>query len=157
MYSNYYCINYKLKMSTKTEVGNRLLEFGVKPSLQRIAIMEYLIEHLTHPTADTIFSDLYPSIPTLSKTTVYNTLKLLEEQGAIQTISIDEKNVRYDADISPHAHSKCKQCGCVNDFPIINVYNNKNIDSEDFIVTDYQVYYKGYCKQCKDMFIQNAN
>jgi len=144
-------------MSTKLEVGNRLLEFGVKPSLQRIAIMEYLMEHLTHPTADMIFNDLYPSIPTLSKTTVYNTLKLLEEQGAIQTISIDEKNVRYDADILPHAHFKCKKCGCVNDFPMENVYMYRSVDTEDFIVTDYQVYYKGYCKQCKEMPDQNVN
>jgi len=144
-------------MNTKTEVGNRLVEFGVKPSLQRIAIMEYLMEHLTHPTVDTIFNDLYPSIPTLSKTTVYNTLKLLEEQGAIQAINIDEKNVRYDADISFHAHFKCKQCGNVYDFPLNDPSIFKIKDSEDFIVTDCQVYYKGYCKQCKDIIISNAN
>jgi len=137
-------------MSTKLEVANRLMKFGVKPSLQRIAIMEYLMEHLTHPTADTIFNDLYSSIPTLSKTTVYNTLKLLEEQGAIQAIVIDEKNVRYDSDISPHAHFKCKKCGLVNDFPIKNVYIYDSINSDDFIVTDCQVYYKGYCKKCND-------
>jgi len=144
-------------MNTNREVGNRLLEFGVKPSLQRIAIMGYLMEHLTHPTADTIFNDLYHSIPTLSKTTVYNTLKLLEEQGVIHAINIDEKNVRYDADISRHAHFKCKKCGCVNDFRLKNVSEFDNMDSNDFILTEYQVYYKGYCKQCKDVFIQNAN
>lgn len=138
------------------ELGNRLLEFGIKPSLQRIAIMEYLMKHLTHPTADMIFNDLYPSIPTLSKTTVYNTLKLFEEQGAIHAVSIDEKNVRYDADLSPHAHFKCKRCGSVNDFPLSNVYISEGIDSGDFQVTDCHVYYKGYCKQCKD-FIKNEN
>jgi len=144
-------------MNTNGVVGNRLLDFGVKPSLQRIAIMEYLMEHLTHPTADTIFHDLYHSIPTLSKTTVYNTLKLLEEHGAIQAINIDEKNVRYDADISRHAHFKCKKCGRVNDFQLKNISEFDNIDSNDFILTEYQVYYKGYCNQCKDVFIQNAN
>ena len=144
-------------MNTNSEVGNRLMEFGVKPSLQRIAIMKYLMEHFTHPTADTIFNDLYPSIPTLSKTTVYNTLKILEEQGAIKAINIDEKNVRYDADISPHAHFKCKLCGCVSDFTLKNVSISENIDSGDFILTECQVYYKGYCKKCKDIFIQNMN
>ncbi|MCL1933883.1 MAG: transcriptional repressor [Candidatus Azobacteroides sp.] len=144
-------------MNTKIEVGNRLSKFGVKPSLQRIAILEYLMEHFTHPTADVIFNDLYPSIPTLSKTTVYNTLKLLEEQGVIQAISIDEKNIRYDADISVHAHFKCKRCGRVYDFPIKDDSIFEIKDSEDFIVTDYQVYYKGYCRQCKDIIVQNAN
>ena len=43
--------------------------------MQRIAIMEYLMEHRTHPSADEIYTALSPSMPTLSKTTVYNTLK----------------------------------------------------------------------------------
>ena len=142
-------------MNTKSQVKNRLLEFGVKPSLQRIAIMEYLMEHFTHPTADVIFNDLYPSIPTLSKTTVYNTLKLFEEQGAIRTINIDDKNQRYDADISNHAHFKCKICGCVNDFPIKNVSIFESIASADFILTECQVYYKGYCRQCNELRVKN--
>jgi Fur family ferric uptake transcriptional regulator/Fur family peroxide stress response transcriptional regulator len=137
-------------MIAKNEIGNRLLEFNIKPSVQRIAIMEYLTGNLTHPTADVIFNDLYPSIPTLSKTTVYNTLKLLEEQGAIQSINIDEKNVRYDADISLHAHFKCKQCGCVHDFPLKDGSFCEIKDARDFILTEFQVYYKGYCNHCKE-------
>jgi len=144
-------------MNLNSEAGNRLLGFGIKPSLQRIAIMEYLMEHATHPTADVIFNDLYPSIPTLSKTTVYNTLKLLEEQGAIQAINIDDKNVRYDGDISRHAHFKCKQCGSVLDIPFKDNIAFEIRDYGDILLTELQVYYKGYCKQCKYVFIQNVN
>ena len=144
-------------MNIKKKVGNQLLELGIKPSLQRIAIMEYLMEHLTHPTADVIFNDLYPSIPTLSKTTVYNTLKLLEEQGAIQALNIDDKNLRYDADISLHAHFKCKQCGYIHDISLKDSTAFEIENPEDFFLTECQVYYKGYCKQCKDIFIQNIN
>ena len=64
------------------DVLKRLQNHNIKPSVQRIAIMNYLIEHRTHPTVDEIYTALSPSIPTLSKTTVYNTLKLLSEQGA---------------------------------------------------------------------------
>ena len=59
------------------DVVKRLQNHNIKPSVQRIAIMNYLIEHRTHPTVDEIYTALSPSIPTLSKTTVYNTLKLL--------------------------------------------------------------------------------
>ncbi len=31
-----------------------LMEYGIRPSLQRLAIMEYLVTHPTHPTADEI-------------------------------------------------------------------------------------------------------
>ena len=68
-----------------------LIDNGIKPSVQRIAIMKYLFEHRTHPTVDDIFHDLHDAIPTLSKTTVYNTLKLFSEKGAILSLTIDEK------------------------------------------------------------------
>ena len=50
---------------------DRLLEYNIKPSMQRIAIMEYLMDHPIHPSADDIYTALSPSMPTLSKTTVY--------------------------------------------------------------------------------------
>mgnify|MGYP000565030315 CR=1 FL=1 len=93
------------------DVVKRLQNHNIKPSVQRIAIMTYLMEHRTHPTVDEIYTALAPSIPTLSKTTVYNTLKLLSEQGAAQTLTIDERNTCYDADTTPHAHFLCKHCG----------------------------------------------
>ena len=75
----------------------RLLDHNIKPSMQRIAIMQYLMEHPIHPSADDIYTALSPSMPTLSKTTVYNTLKLFSEQGAAQMLTIDEKNTNFDA------------------------------------------------------------
>ena len=62
--------------------------------MQRIAIMDYLMEHRVHPTADEIYNALYPTMPTLSKTTIYNTMKLFSEQGAVKALVIDEKNDR---------------------------------------------------------------
>ena len=79
---------------------DRLLEHNIKPSMQRIAIMEYLMDNPIHPSADDIYTALSPSMPTLSKTTVYNTLKLFSEQGAALMLTIDEKNTNFDADTS---------------------------------------------------------
>ncbi|MDR2359009.1 MAG: transcriptional repressor [Prevotellaceae bacterium] len=133
----------------KTHIVDRLQAHDIKPSAQRIAILEYLMENYTHPTADTIFNHLYPSMPTLSKTTVYNTLKLLAQQGAINEITIDEKNVRYDADISPHAHFRCKYCGSMFDLPIKRLPSVVTEKIDGFMITDTQLYYRGYCKKCK--------
>jgi Fur family ferric uptake transcriptional regulator/Fur family peroxide stress response transcriptional regulator len=136
-------------MNTNIDVKNRLLEFGVKPSLQRMAIMDFLVKNPIHPTVDTIFNQLYPSIPTLSKTTVYNTLKLLEEQGAIHSLNIDEKNVRYDANISLHAHCKCKKCGQVQDVFLKDTDVIETADTGKWTITECQIYYKGYCEKCQ--------
>ncbi|MDR2652361.1 MAG: transcriptional repressor [Prevotellaceae bacterium] len=135
-------------MGIQTNAMERLQEFNIKPSLQRIAVMNYLLENYTHPTADTIFNGLYQYIPTLSKTTVYNTLKLLVKHGAIIEITIDDKNVRYDADIIQHAHFKCINCGCVHDIPIkkSKLMTTKKIGNLE--ITESQLYYKGYCEKC---------
>ena len=96
-----------------------LSSFGVKPSMQRIAIMEYLMTHRTHPTVDEIYTALSPSMPTLSKTTVYNTLRLLAEHGAVLELDMDSRNTRFDGDVTPHAHFYCKSCGRIEDLPLI--------------------------------------
>jgi Fur family ferric uptake transcriptional regulator/Fur family peroxide stress response transcriptional regulator len=114
-----------------------------------MAIMGYLMEHFTHPTVDIIFNALSASIPTLSKTTVYNTLKLLAQQGAILELTIDEKNVRYDSDISLHAHFRCSGCGYLCDLPVKNPEAISAKTIGDFAITDTQLYYKGYCAKCK--------
>ena len=133
-------------MSTFLKSKKRLEECGIKPSLQRLAVMEYLMTHHTHPTVDMIFNDLYPNIPTLSKTTVYNTVKLLAEHNAVSTVNIDEKNVRYDGDISKHAHLRCTNCGCIYDVPVSD-FSISHL--EDFTVTEVHIYYKGLCNKCK--------
>lgn len=128
----------------------RLQEHNIKPSVQRIAIMKYLMEHRTHPTVDEIYTALSPTMPTLSKTTVYNTLKILSEQGAAQTLTIDERNTCYDADTTPHAHFLCKQCGKIYDLPCDSTIKEVvDTDMDGHQVQEIHYYYKGICRQCK--------
>ena len=138
-------------------VKQHLLDHGVKPSIQRLAIMKYLMENHTHLTADIIYNDSYPEIPTLSKTTVYNTLKLLTEHGAVLTIGIDDKNARYDGNVTPHAHFRCKNCGCIYDIPLDQ--NDKIfIDGiGELTIEEVHLYYKGYCKDCREKEASQTN
>lgn len=99
----------------ENEAYTRLQRSGLKPSVQRIAIMEYLLTHFTHPTIDEVYQALCPKIPTLSKTTVYNTLKLFSDHHAAQMITIDNHRVCYDGNIAPHVHFYCKECARVID------------------------------------------
>ncbi len=134
------------------DVVAQLRAHNIKPSLQRIAIMGYLMEHYTHPTVDEIYVALSPSIPTLSKTTVYNTLKLLEEQGAVQTFTNDERNTCYDANPNPHVHFLCTHCGKVYDVDCddeLTRYLPKT-DRNGHEFQEIHYYYKGICKSCKE-------
>ncbi len=127
-----------------------LQQHSIKPSMQRIAIMTYLMGHRTHPTVDEIYTALSPAIPTLSKTTVYNTLKLLSEHGAIQMLTIDERNVCYDADTTAHAHFFCKRCARVYDlFPPGETVKSAAPETDGHEIQETHLYYKGICRQCK--------
>lgn len=126
-----------------------LISFGVKPSVQRMAIMDYLLTHRTHPTIEEIYLALCDDIPTLSKTTVYNTLKLLVDHGAAQMLTIDEKYTCYDADIKLHAHFLCKKCGKVFDLPAADMEEKvSSIQREGFKVEEVHQYFKGICPAC---------
>lgn len=131
---------------------NTLIKFGIKPSMQRIAIMEYLLDNHIHPSIETIYTALYHKMPTLSKTTVYNTLKLFEEHKAVCTLTIDEKNVCYDIDTTPHGHFICKCCNEIKDIEMPNKIEHidKKEDTNGYYITERHYYLKGYCKKCLD-------
>ncbi|WP_039766705.1 Fur family transcriptional regulator [Caldicellulosiruptor sp. F32] len=127
----------------------KLLQKGIKPSLIRLKVYEYLADHKTHPTVDEIYSSLVLEIPTLSKTSVYNTLSLFVEKGLVQIITIEENIARFDADTSVHGHFQCKNCGKVYDFSVKPESIQSSLSSE-FIVDEIYVYYKGTCPYCKN-------
>lgn len=127
-----------------------LLSHHVKPSVQRVAIMQYLLDHRTHPTVEDVYSGLCDAIPTLSRTTVYNTLRMFANANVAQLISIDDHRVCYDGDVSPHAHFLCDKCGKVFDFfddDATMIARNKK-SSKGFNIQHAQVYYKGLCPEC---------
>ena len=130
--------------------AQRLLQYGISPSVQRIAIMEYLMTHRVHPTVDDIYNDLVKEIPTLSRTTVYNTLKLMVERGVALQLNIDERNQHFDGDIFPHAHFLCRKCGRIYDLPIPTPQFLHLDKKDEFVVEECQIYYKGCCPVCKN-------
>jgi len=131
------------------EVHNHLKSHGIRLLPHKVAIMKYLLEHFDHPTIEQIYNDLLPTIPTLSKTTVYNTLKSFCEKKVATAILIDEKNVRYDAQKHLHAHFRCKSCNAIYDMPLEAVHIPQFKDSKGHDIEDTQVYLFGKCNTCK--------
>lgn len=123
---------------------------GVKASPQRVAVLDYLMEHHTHPNVDDIYAALHPDYPTLSRTTVYNTLRLLTESGVVQTLSIDERNAHYDADVTPHAHFICTACRTIIDIPLREAALDAMAElPREMQVESTQLYFRGLCPACK--------
>lgn len=135
----------------KAEVENFLREHGVRPSIQRVAVMEYLANHRTHPTIDDIYKALHPTVSILSRTTIYNTLHLLAGLNAVKEINIEENVCHYDADTSNHAHYRCKKCGKIfdlfeTDVPLLAEIEKMVQSDSKFDAAE--LYFYGVCPKC---------
>jgi len=132
-----------------------LSDCGIRPSVQRIAVVDYLLNHKTHPTVEEIFSALAPSISTLSRTTVYNTVSRLAGAGGALALDLDPDKTHYDGDTRPHAHFICTRCGTIHDiFPSAAEWEEGMKATapppEGAHISDVQLSYKGVCADCAE-------
>ncbi len=120
----------------------------VNVSAQRVAVLRYLLENRTHPTADEIYRALSHDYPSLSLTTVYNTLWLLVDKGLVSAISIQRDIARFDIVTDSHAHFLCRACGAIFDVDADIPRMRENM--QRFRPEKTQVYFSGLCGNCAD-------
>ncbi|MCU0645536.1 MAG: transcriptional repressor [bacterium] len=130
-----------------------LVDRGIKPTYQRIKILEYLDKNHSHPTVDMIYGALYKKVPTLSKTTVYNTLDIFREYDLVDVLTITESEIRYEYVLQPHHHFFCKRCGKILDLDVNCVYQEA-MCVEGHKIEAIHGYFKGICSEC---LLKNEN
>lgn len=133
--------------TTFEDFGKILQGKNIRLSHQRLKIFEYIYNNRTHPTVEEIYNDLHSDIPTLSKTTIYNTLKILVDVDLIKVINIEDNETRYDTVTGDHGHFKCESCGIIYDFDIN--FDSLDMDNlKDFKIHKKDVFLKGICPTC---------
>lgn len=120
---------------------------GLRPSPQRVRIYECLAGTKAHPSAEALWLALQPELPTLSRTTVYNTLAALMGAGLAKPIFIEGEEVRYDADMGSHGHFRCRSCGGIFDFPFEESEHRPRL-AEGFVPELVQLSCVGLCPGC---------
>ncbi|MGB8657775.1 MAG: Fur family transcriptional regulator [Candidatus Zixiibacteriota bacterium] len=135
-------------MSTnKKQFKEVLQKSGLKPTYQRLRILEHLRRHEAHPTVEMIYNDLVREIPTISKTTIYNTLNAFLDKGIIHAITITGTETRYDYRGSPHHHFLCRECGKIIDIDVQCPYLEKK-EVAGHRIEELHGYFKGICLEC---------
>lgn len=133
---------------TTVELTDKMRAAGMRPSAQRLAILQYLEQFRTHPSADEIYKALRPEFPSMSLTTVYNTLHALVECGLLREVEIEPANLRFDsASTTPHGHFRCRCCGRIFDMPLPDGIMLNNMPG-GFAVDSLDLYLKGTCPDC---------
>ena len=135
----------------------QLIEHNIRPSVQRVAIMQYLLDHRTRPTADDIYTELVKTMPTLSRTTVYNTLQLLVTNQAVLGLTIDQHNMHFDGYTHPHAHFLCRSCGKIFDVEVNSHLREHLFTSDKFAIEKVELNYMGLCPDCRIRETNNDN
>lgn len=120
---------------------------GIKVSHQRIRILDFLANNPCHPTADTVLNEMKKEMPTLSKSTVYKTLKAFVDGGILREITIEDNEIRYEYNLKDHGHFKCIVCEAIYDFRY-SFDSSKIEELEGFRIDDKNIYFKGVCKKC---------
>ncbi|HON18468.1 MAG TPA: transcriptional repressor [Salinivirgaceae bacterium] len=127
----------------------------LKITLQRIAILEALYQIPLHPTVENIREKLTEQYPTISLTTIYNTLETFCQHGLVKKIKTDQDKVRYDRITEPHHHIYCRECDHVSDFfdprldEILRQYFNDH-PIKGWKITDITLQISGYHNKNKN-------
>ena len=126
---------------------DQLKEKNLKVTPQRLEILKYLDKNRTHPTVDEIYKKLKKNNPSLSKTTVYNSVEVLNENELIQSVTITGNEARYDFKQEMHHHFLCKKCGEIIDIDV-SCPNLGSMLECGHQVEEVHGYFKGTCSKC---------
>ncbi|MBO5307157.1 MAG: transcriptional repressor [Lentisphaeria bacterium] len=127
-------------------------------TLQREAILHELRMRKDHPTAEELYGALHEAMPQLSLGTVYRNLEQLSAAGIIRKLDVSGKRMRFDGDISPHHHIRCRECGGVRDIPgAATMVLDRQMErmKEEYQCDSYTLEFKGVCPACSASGKQN--
>jgi len=129
-----------------------LKEAGLRVTPQRLAVCQALAGNKSHPTAQALFEQLRPDFPSLSRATIYNTLKTLAGAGLIQELGdASDGAIHYDADPSPHVNLVCTRCHRIEDFldAPLGAVARRVADGSGYELRGARVVYYGLCPKCR--------
>lgn len=90
---------------------------GLRMTEQRKVILRVLADANDHPDANELYHRAYAIDGSVSLSTVYRTLRLLEDKGAIQRHAFDEGRARFEnTDTEHHDHLIDLDAGTVIEF-----------------------------------------
>lgn len=140
-------------MSQRVEKAVEILKnTGVRMTPQRHAILAYLLETMSHPTADEIYKALEGKFPNMSVATVYNNLRVFKEAGLVRELTYGDASSRFDANtMEEHYHIICSECGDIRDFhyPYLHQIEKDAEKSAGFKVTGHRMEVYGICPKCQ--------
>lgn len=125
-----------------------LEDSGLRCTPQRYAVMAFLMEQNSHPTAAEIFEAVNRLDPRSSRATTYNNLRDLVQAGLVREVAIEGRAARFDAKGLRHHHFICDRCGAVEDMEWYDVPKPSSGNLGKRILRECELIVRGLCTNC---------
>lgn len=139
-------------MRSVEDIAAQLREKGLKLTPQRRLIIELLSRDRTHPTVDDVYRQVTVTMPEVSRTTVYNTIREMTTLGEVVEVQdLGDGGIRYDTSAETHHHFFCLKCRSLLDVDIempsaVNFSDNL----AGFEIVKEQMTLYGFCPACRN-------
>jgi Fur family peroxide stress response transcriptional regulator len=121
---------------------------GLRCTPQRYAVMAFLKQHTSHPTAAEIFEAVNRADPRCSRATTYNNLRDLVQAGLVREVAVEGRAARFDAKDMRHHHFICDRCGHVEDMEWYDVPKPAAGSLGKRILRECELIFRGLCEKC---------
>lgn len=134
-----------------SDVLETLKKNKIRVTPQRKAIIQYLMQSTSHPTAEQIFQEVSKDYGSMSLATVYNTMNILSRLHIVEEMKFKGTTSHYDFKHQDHQHIVCIYCGQIADVhyqdlrPIIEQAQEET----GFEIIKADVEMTGICKECQ--------
>src|SRR6516162_7846651 len=129
-------------------IKRSLVSSGLRCTPQRYAVMAFLMEHASHPTAAEIFDAVNRLDPRISRATTYNNLRDLVHAGLVREVAVEGRAARFDAKGMRHHHFICDCCGNVEDMDWYDVPRPASGSLGKRILRECELIFRGLCMKC---------
>jgi Fur family ferric uptake transcriptional regulator len=142
------------KLADHKPVGEEdqgLKKAGLKVTLPRLKILQFLETSGQHLSAEVIHQRLLGSGEDLALATVYRALAQFEVAGLVIRHHFDSEHAVFELnDGNHHDHLVCLQCGNIAEFfdSAIEALQEEIAKAHGFILNDHRLCLYGVCRNC---------
>jgi Fur family peroxide stress response transcriptional regulator len=126
----------------------KIKDSGLKPTAQRLDILEYLHTTENFQSVEQIYDNLYREYKVFSKATIYATLDAFVLAGLVKRFFGKHGEARIDYIVDDSAYFLCTDCGNINRVKVNCI--DVDIDRSKVEVQSSLLTYWGICEDCKE-------
>ncbi len=135
-----------------SQMAERLRRVGLKATGPRIVVLEILEHDRSHPTVEELCAKLRQHYPSLSLSTVYQTLDTFLHVGLCHLVPGGDGRLRVEGASLQHDHAVCRVCRSLFDIERSEVaaYAPSMTLPYGLLVTDWRIEYEVICEACQE-------